>query len=172
MKGRSVILLLGFLLGLAVGFLAPRLWDRLAPPALRGEPTVGTVESKRWEGERLLLTVVTDSGALLATFTQRVAEIDLLVDPGDTVGLALRGYRPFVDDPTIERVVKRVAEDVGTPALPGATAPPPPPAGEAVETGAPPSAAEPGEADSATAEPVAEPEPPAEDADRPPDENG
>jgi len=33
-----------------------------------------------------------------------MAEIDLLVEPGDTIALALPGDQPFVDDPAIERV--------------------------------------------------------------------
>ncbi len=123
MKGRIALLLLGFIFGLAVALLAPRFWQRWMPAGLRGEPTVGTVESKRWEEDRLLLTLVTDSGALLATFTERVAEIDLLVDVGDTVSLALRRYRPFVEDPVIDRVVKAAGE--AEPLAPAAVEPPP-----------------------------------------------
>jgi hypothetical protein len=44
---------------------------------------------------------------VLATFTKRVAEIDLLIEPGDTIALALRSDEPFVDDPQIERVKRR-----------------------------------------------------------------
>jgi hypothetical protein len=61
---------------------------------------------KRRDGERLLLTVETPRGAVLATFRERVAEIDLLVDEGDSVSLGLGRYRPFVEDPSVEGVHK------------------------------------------------------------------
>ncbi len=123
MKSRLLLLLLGVVLGLAAAQLAPRFWHRVTPAALRGAPTVGEVESKRWDEDRLLLTLVTDSGAVLATFSRRVAEIDLLVDVGDTVALALRRYRPFVEDPVIDRVVKAAGE--AEPLAPAAVEPPP-----------------------------------------------
>ena len=44
---------------------------------------------------------------MLAAFTKRVAEIDLLIEPGDTIALGLRSDQPFVDDPQIERVKRR-----------------------------------------------------------------
>ncbi len=69
-------------------------------------PIEGVVESKRWDDDRLLLTLVTADGAVLATFHRKVPEIDLLVAPGDSVSLALGRYRPFVEDPEIARVVK------------------------------------------------------------------
>ncbi len=54
--------------------------------------------------DRLLLTVQTSQGSFLVTFKKKVAEIDLLVQQGDTLTLALRRYEPFVDEPAIERV--------------------------------------------------------------------
>jgi hypothetical protein len=43
---------------------------------------------------------------MLATFTERVAEIDLLVAPGDTVTLGVPRYQPFVENPSFEGVKK------------------------------------------------------------------
>jgi Holliday junction resolvase-like predicted endonuclease len=44
---------------------------------------------------------------ILATYTKRVAEVDLLVEPGDTIALELRRDEPVVDDPPIERVKRK-----------------------------------------------------------------
>ena len=52
----------------------------------------------------MLVKIETSQGVILAAFTKRMAEVDLLVEPGDTIALALPGYQPFVDDPSIERV--------------------------------------------------------------------
>jgi len=104
-----------FLLGLAVGVactvLAPRLAGPYLPEALRGtaELVEGKALRKERQEDRLLLTVGTEQGAILATFGQQVAEIDLLVDEGDTLVLALRRYEPFVTDPKIEAVRKKDA---------------------------------------------------------------
>ena len=43
---------------------------------------------------------------LLATFTQKVEEIDLLVEPGDRVTLRGVQYQPFLTDPRVDRVIK------------------------------------------------------------------
>ena len=141
MKGKLLLLLLGLLIGLAAAVLFPRLRESLTPGVLRQAPTEGVVEDKRSEGDRLLLTLVTGDGAVLATFTKKVAEIDLLVAPGDTVSLALDGYRPFVEDPEIERVVKApppAAEvqsipTVESPSHPEPGSPPETPAGAPLE---------------------------------------
>jgi hypothetical protein len=52
---------------------------------------------------------------VLATFKQRVPEIDLLVDTGDHVTLGITSYEPFVEDPKILGVKK------AKPGMPGAT---------------------------------------------------
>ena len=54
---------------------------------------------------------------MLVTFTQKVAELDLLLEPGDRVELITSAYATFVEDPTLERV-KRPAETGGTPSSP------------------------------------------------------
>jgi Holliday junction resolvase-like predicted endonuclease len=44
---------------------------------------------------------------ILATYTKRVTEVDLLVEPGDTIALELRNAEPVVDEPPIERVQRK-----------------------------------------------------------------
>jgi hypothetical protein len=66
----------------------------------------GHVLDKALESDRLLLKIETEQGAFLATFTERQAEIDLLVDPGDTITLDVQAYQPFLADPAIARVRK------------------------------------------------------------------
>lgn len=114
--GRRGLLL--FLLGAAVGvagaLLAPRFLGPHLPAGIGGggETVDGRVVGKRLDGERLLLTVTTPRGAVLATFRQRVAEIDLLIEVGDSVSLGLGGYRPFADDPTVAGVRKAAAGEL------------------------------------------------------------
>lgn len=107
--GRSFLL---FLLGIAVG-AAGAIWlPDLVGPRLPaglgggGEVVEGPVLAKKREDQRLLLTVDTGKGAMLASFTARVPEIDLLVGEGDTVSLGVSRYRPFVEDPSFEGVRK------------------------------------------------------------------
>jgi hypothetical protein len=58
------------------------------------------------DGDRLLLTVHAEPGAFIASFTERVAEISMLVDVGDTVTLAVPDYDPFIENPDFEGVRK------------------------------------------------------------------
>jgi hypothetical protein len=128
--GRWVVLVV-FLIGLGLG-VAGTLWGPSAaapylPDSILGKTTVvdGAVLRKQREGDRLLVTVSTPQGAVLATFTRNAAAVDLLVAEGDTLTLALRGYQAFVDDPTIRRV--RKPESPGAaPGGPPASAPTPP----------------------------------------------
>lgn len=103
-----LIFLAGFAIGVIGTVLAPRYLDPYLPEAIRGKVELieGTVIAKDRQSERLLLTILTPQGALLATFEARVAETGLLVEVGDVVTLALRGYESFVEDPVIARVVK------------------------------------------------------------------
>lgn len=105
-------IVLSFVLGLALGIAGtiagPRLAGPYLPEWIRGktERIEGTVVRKQREKDRLLLTVQSPQGAILATFTRRVAEVDLLVDREDTVTLSVARYEPFVEDPVITRVRK------------------------------------------------------------------
>ena len=109
MKAKVLMLVLGVVIGVAASLLWPRFVSPRLPEGLRpkNEAVEGTVVRKQREGERLLLTINTSQGAALATFTERVPEIDLLVADGDTVTLALGTYEPFVENPTIQGVRKR-----------------------------------------------------------------
>lgn len=116
-----------FVVGVVVGVLLvvlarPFLGTRL-PEAMSGkrESVTGPVAAKQREQGRLLMTIVTPAGAILGTFTKRVAEIDLLVQTQDTVTLAITGYQPFLQDPQITRVAKPHAY-----ALPADSMPPEP----------------------------------------------
>ncbi len=112
MKTRLIVLVL--LAGIALGVVGTIFGPDVAGPYLpeaflvkKAETIDGEVVRKLREGERLLLTVQTSQGSVLATFKKKVAEIDLLVQQGDTITLALSRYEPFVDEPAIERVRKQ-----------------------------------------------------------------
>lgn len=104
-----LILLVGMALGVSGTILAPHLVGPYLPEAVRGKTELveGEVVRKHREPDRLLLTIVTGQGALLATFTQKAKEVELLVEEGDTVTFALRRYAPFVENPVIQGVRKR-----------------------------------------------------------------
>lgn len=104
-----LVFLVGLALGVAIAVAGPRLAGPYLPEMLRdtGEAVQGEVTRKLREPERLLLTVVTPRGAILATFTTRIAEVDLLVAEGDELVLGLRRVEPFVEDPAIQSVRKK-----------------------------------------------------------------
>lgn len=79
-------------------------------PAAQIESVKGTVVKKERESNRLLMTLSTPKGVLLATFTQKIDEIDLLVSEGYTATIRLRTYSPFVENPVIERVDAATAD--------------------------------------------------------------
>jgi len=107
-RGVVVALLVGLGLGVGLGLAAPRYWPELtAPFEGKRELLEGEVLREERRDDRYLFTLRTAQGVILATFRERAAEADLLVDPGDRVTLALRGYAPFVTDPRIARVLKR-----------------------------------------------------------------
>ncbi|SRR6266480_2393420 len=104
------ILLVGIALGIVGTIFAPDVSGPYLPESFRvnkAETIDGEVVRKLREAERLLLTVQTTQGAILVTFKKKVAEIDLLVQQGDTITLGLSRYEPFVDEPAIERVRKQ-----------------------------------------------------------------
>ncbi len=105
----------GLFCGLLLGFFSAVMVDRMAPellapytqdliPADRMESIKGTVEKKQREGARLLLTLSTPKGVLLATFSKKVDELDLLIAEGYAVTIKLQSYSPFVENPKVERV--------------------------------------------------------------------
>ena len=81
--------------------------------AIFKEPVEGPVAAKPMQDDRLLLTIVTPSGAILGTFKKKIEEINLLVETGDTVALTIPGYQPFLEDPEITRVAKPMGETLG-----------------------------------------------------------
>ena len=101
-----VTLLVGAGLGVAGTIYVPPAVDPYLPKELRLRSRVveGEVVQKQREPNRVLLKIQTERGVILAAFTKRVAEIDLLIEPGATIALSLPGDQPFVDDPAIERV--------------------------------------------------------------------
>lgn len=111
-KAKGGAAFIAFLIGLAIGvtgtLLLPRYLGQYLPAGFGGggETLEGPVLGKRQENGRLLLTVEAQQGAALATFTERVAEIDLLVDVGDTIALGVSDYEPFIDDPVFRGVRK------------------------------------------------------------------
>jgi hypothetical protein len=101
-------LLTGLALGIVGTIFVPNLVRPYLPAFLRGENVEisGIVEAKSREADRLLLTIAGSSGAVLVTYTQQIPEMDLLIEPGDSVVLAVREYAPFVEDPSVRRVQK------------------------------------------------------------------
>jgi hypothetical protein len=69
-----------------------------------GERLEGQVVRKQREGNRLLVKVSTPQGPMLVTFTEKVADLDVLLDSGDMVSLLTQHYATFVQDPVLERV--------------------------------------------------------------------
>lgn len=120
-----VALLVGIALGVAGTIAAPRTLGPYLPAALQGktELVAGKVLRKLPEGDRLLVTVLTPHGAILATFTRRATEINLLVSEGDTLTLALARYEPFLTDPVIRGVRKLEPAGASGPPAPPAPAP-------------------------------------------------
>jgi hypothetical protein len=110
---------IGIVLGVGAMTKGPALVAPYLPKSISGqsERIDGEVVRKQREGNRLLVKVATAQGPMLVTFTQKVAELDLLLEPGDRVELIASGHATFVEDPTLERV-KRPAGTGGTPSSP------------------------------------------------------
>jgi hypothetical protein len=98
----------GLVLGILGTIFVPDLVRPYLPDMFKGENVeiAGIVEAKSREADRLLLTIGGDAGAVLVTYTQEIPEMDLLIEPGDSVVLAVREYAPFVEDPSVRRVQK------------------------------------------------------------------
>src|SRR2546422_10638615 len=103
----SVTLLIGIALGIGAAARGPAFVAPYLPKTATGASTriVGQVVRKQRDGTRLLVKVDTAQGPLLAIFTQKVADLDVLLDPGDTVTLVTSvPYETFVNDPMFEGV--------------------------------------------------------------------
>ena len=126
-----------FVFGLALGVLCtiflPKYVRPYLPESVMGKEMVvkGTVMAKEKKGNVLLMTVNTSRGALLATFTKKGDEVNLLVNEKDDVEFTLEKYRPFIDDPNITRVVK--AEQIAPPEPEKALVAPAKPAGKVMK---------------------------------------
>ncbi len=93
--------------------IAPYLPKAVIRPS---EHIEGQVVRKQRDGNRLLVKVTTAQGPMLVTFTQKVPDLDVLLDAGETVTLVIAGYATFIDDPILERV--KEAAGTKTPASP------------------------------------------------------
>jgi small basic protein len=104
-----LVFVIGLALGAVLSVMGPRVAGPYLPEAIRGrvETVEGEVMRKLREPDRLLITLATPRGAILAIFKKQIPEVDLLVDQGDTVTLGLRRFEPFVEDPTIQSVRKK-----------------------------------------------------------------
>ncbi|MFZ1744841.1 MAG: hypothetical protein WAU17_02880 [Nitrospirales bacterium] len=102
------VFVLGVGLGLGAPFLAARYAQPYIPQFLQEtvHPLTGTVTHKERQQDRLLMTVTTQDGTILATFRKQVPEIDLLVEEQDSVTLDVKQYEPFVTDPPVIKVNK------------------------------------------------------------------
>jgi hypothetical protein len=107
---------IAFLVGLGLGLSGPMLASRYANPYLPSflketvHPLEGSVRHKQHEQNRLLITITTPEGTILATFQQQIPEINLLIEERDLVTLDVQRYQPFVTDPTVLRVIKHKAQ--------------------------------------------------------------
>ncbi len=105
---RIVPFVLGLVLGILGAVFLPGYVRPYIPEWAAGKAVVvkGTVMAKQKKENALLLTVNTPEGALLATFKNKVDEVNLLINEKDKIEFTLPKYTPFIDDPKIIRVVK------------------------------------------------------------------
>ena len=120
MKGWLILsftLAIGIALGVGAMTKGPALVAPYLPKSISGqsERIEGEVVRKQRDGNRLLVKVATIQGPMLVTFTQKVAELDLLLEPGDRVELITPSYATFVEDPTLERVKRPTGAGVAPP---------------------------------------------------------
>lgn len=122
----TVTLLVGFVLGVGAATKGPAFVAPYIPHSVSGagERLEGQVVRKQREGNRLLVKVSTAQGPMLVTFTQKVGDLDVLLDPGDTVILITAGYATFVDDPGLDRVKGPAAARAAAPPPPAVSPPP------------------------------------------------
>ena len=105
-------LVVGIVIG-AVGMMKlPTRVDAYLPGMLRPaeKQLTGPVLGKQRERDRVLLKIAADHQVLVATFTEKIPEVDLLVAVGDTVTLDVPGrLGSFVENPSIEAVTRGTA---------------------------------------------------------------
>ena len=102
-----VTLAVGFALGVGAAMRGPAFLAPYLPKSVSGatERLDGQVVRKQRDGNRLLVKVTTPQGPMLVSFTQKAADLDVLLDPGDTVTFVTSGgYATFVDDPAVDKV--------------------------------------------------------------------
>ncbi len=124
-----VTLAVGFVLGVGAAMRGPEFIAPYIPKSVggSGEHLDGQVVRKQRDGNRLLVKVTTTQGPMLVSFTQKAADLDVLLDPGDTVTFITKGYATFVDDPGVERVKgseRTASSPAAVPAAPTAPAVP------------------------------------------------
>jgi small basic protein len=108
-KGWTIVLA-ALIVGIALGVVGTLRLPSLAAPYLPASLVLPTrtveaeVTKKLREPDRILLRLQVDHTLVLATFTRKVPEVDLLVQEGDTITVALPQNRTFVDDPVIHAV--------------------------------------------------------------------
>jgi TOBE domain len=130
MKGWFILvitLVIGAMIGAALVTKGPAMLTSYMPRSIKGpgERIEGQVVRKQRDGDRLLVKVNTAKGPMLVAFTQKVADLDVLLDPGDTVSLITTGYATFVDDPIFEGVKRG---EGASPPAPASSGTPPSPA--------------------------------------------
>jgi len=105
----SCTLIIGIVLGLGIAMKGPGLFSGSQPKAINGpgERIEGEVVRKQRDGNRLLVKITTLQGPALVTFAQKAADLEVPLDPGDTLILVSTGHATFIDDPVLERVQRR-----------------------------------------------------------------
>lgn len=112
---KLILYFLSFVIGLTVGvtvaFKSPNIIYPHLPEAITGKVKTieGIVLKKELNGQSLLISIDTERGALVATFTRKVRETDLLIDTGNAVHVVINEYEPFIRNPVITRVEKTMA---------------------------------------------------------------
>jgi hypothetical protein len=113
----GMTLLVGAVLGAVLASRGPAVIASYMPTSIKGpsERIEGQVVRKQRDGDRLLVKVNTAKGPMLVAFTRKVADLDVLLDAGDTVALVTTGYATFIDDPIFEGVKRGEAVSPSAP---------------------------------------------------------
>jgi hypothetical protein len=159
--GILVVLVVGIVIGVLGIQMGPDYLKTYLPgPVDPDSGLEGKVVAKLPGEDRLLLTLSTPEGASLITFTEKVAEVGLLVDRGDLLTVGIHRYSPFITNPPIRRVRK---EDGPLPAAVEAEREPETPAPVAGEAEEGTTMEAPGDGEAEPDGPAVESEAPSED---------